>query len=242
MLRAQRFLEDDDDMMKMCLTRKKLLEHANASSGAGARCRVPGRGRMPALPEPCPCPSSPSSPSWLTQAADLIRMGAPKGTRTLSLSFFRQARRVASTRACWARSPGAGRAPRTRPSPNAPELVRWGRPPRRPRAAPDGGAPAGLASAPSHSLYGARRSGSLAVGSLPRFSGWQGGGTPSSPTAGAGADGAAENDDSEESIEAVENLLESYFMQIDASYDRLVSIGAPHRAREPCGAAAGAGG
>ena len=31
---SQRFLEDDDDMMKMCLTRKKLLEHANASVGA----------------------------------------------------------------------------------------------------------------------------------------------------------------------------------------------------------------
>ncbi len=42
MLRAQRFLEDDDDMMKMCLTRKKLLEHANASSGAGAGCPAAG--------------------------------------------------------------------------------------------------------------------------------------------------------------------------------------------------------
>ena len=34
-------------------------------------------------------------------------------------------------------------------------------------------------------------------------------------------------EDSEESIEAVENLLESYFMQIDSLYDRLVSMGAP---------------
>ncbi len=33
-------------------------------------------------------------------------------------------------------------------------------------------------------------------------------------------------EDSEESIEAVENLLESYFMQIDSLYDRLVSMGA----------------
>ena len=29
----QRFLEDDDDMMKMCLTRKRTLEHATSSSG-----------------------------------------------------------------------------------------------------------------------------------------------------------------------------------------------------------------
>lgn len=28
-----------------------------------------------------------------------------------------------------------------------------------------------------------------------------------------------------ESVEAVENLLESYFMQIDTAYDRLVNIG-----------------
>ncbi len=33
-------------------------------------------------------------------------------------------------------------------------------------------------------------------------------------------------EESEESIEAVENLLESYFMQIDSLYDRLVSMGA----------------
>lgn len=39
--------------------------------------------------------------------------------------------------------------------------------------------------------------------------------------------GPPPDDDSEESIEAVENLLESYFMQIDSSYDRLVSIGIP---------------
>ncbi len=32
-------------------------------------------------------------------------------------------------------------------------------------------------------------------------------------------------EESEESIEAVENLLESYFMQIDSLYDRLVSMG-----------------
>ena len=37
---------------------------------------------------------------------------------------------------------------------------------------------------------------------------------------------SAQEDDMEESIEAVENLLESYFMQIDSSYDRLVSLGA----------------
>lgn len=35
---------------------------------------------------------------------------------------------------------------------------------------------------------------------------------------------AAESDGSEEAAEAVENLLESYFMQIDGTYDRLVSI------------------
>lgn len=34
-----------------------------------------------------------------------------------------------------------------------------------------------------------------------------------------------ESDGSEEAAEAVENLLESYFMQIDGTYDRLVSIG-----------------
>jgi len=33
-----------------------------------------------------------------------------------------------------------------------------------------------------------------------------------------------ESDGSEEAAEAVENLLESYFMQIDGTYDRLVSI------------------
>lgn len=32
-------------------------------------------------------------------------------------------------------------------------------------------------------------------------------------------------EESEESIEAVENLLESYFMQVDSLYDRLVSMG-----------------
>ena len=38
-----------------------------------------------------------------------------------------------------------------------------------------------------------------------------------------------ESDGSEEAAEAVENLLESYFMQIDGTYDRLVSIGElPH--------------
>ena len=34
-----------------------------------------------------------------------------------------------------------------------------------------------------------------------------------------------ESDGSEEAAEAVENLLESYFIQIDSTYDRLVSIG-----------------
>lgn len=38
---------------------------------------------------------------------------------------------------------------------------------------------------------------------------------------------AAESDGSEEAAEAVENLLESYFMQIDGTYDRLVSICEP---------------
>lgn len=42
-----------------------------------------------------------------------------------------------------------------------------------------------------------------------------------------GAGLAAESDGSEEAAEAVENLLESYFMQIDGTYDRLVSIGKP---------------
>ena len=34
-----------------------------------------------------------------------------------------------------------------------------------------------------------------------------------------------ESDGSEEAAEAVENLLESYFIQIDSTFDRLVSIG-----------------
>lgn len=38
---------------------------------------------------------------------------------------------------------------------------------------------------------------------------------------------ALEGDGSEEAAEAVENLLESYFMQIDGTYDRLVSICKP---------------
>ncbi|KAK9811417.1 hypothetical protein WJX72_003689 [[Myrmecia] bisecta] len=37
--------------------------------------------------------------------------------------------------------------------------------------------------------------------------------------------GQQQDDDDGESIEAVENLLESYFMQIDSTYDRIVSIG-----------------
>lgn len=41
-------------------------------------------------------------------------------------------------------------------------------------------------------------------------------------------------EDSEESIEAVENLLESYFMQIDSLYDRLVSMGEPCFPPVPC--------
>ena len=36
---------------------------------------------------------------------------------------------------------------------------------------------------------------------------------------------ALETDGTEEAAEAVENLLESYFMQIDSTYDRLISIG-----------------
>ena len=49
----------------------------------------------------------------------------------------------------------------------------------------------------------------------------------SSPRAAEGNEGAGHNEenDMEESIEVVENLLESYFMQIDSSYDRLVSVG-----------------
>jgi len=222
--RAQRFLEDDDDMMKMCLTRKKLLEHANASSGAAAH---------PAHASPAQAlPLPPSSPSWLTQTFNRTRLGARGGRADSELLF------LSPSTACCKHARMLGSQPWRRlcaePAPEPEHALSLcagaaAAPPA--RRAPDGGAPAGLASAPSHSLYGARRSGSLAVGSLPRFSGWQGGGTPSSPTGGggAGADGAAENDDSEESIEAVENLLESYFMQIDASYDRLVSIGAPFR-------------
>lgn len=55
-------------------------------------------------------------------------------------------------------------------------------------------------------------------------------GTPAPPGGSPRAEGndpgvANEENDMEESIEVVENLLESYFMQIDSSYDRLVSIG-----------------
>ena len=50
---------------------------------------------------------------------------------------------------------------------------------------------------------------------------------------GQGIGDAQVEDDSEESIEAVENLLESYFMQIDTSYDRLVSIGRSPPSRTP---------
>ena len=50
----------------------------------------------------------------------------------------------------------------------------------------------------------------------------QQGGSPQHPR-----EEAPQEEDSEESIEAVENLLESYFMQIDSLYDRLVSMGAP---------------
>ena len=49
----------------------------------------------------------------------------------------------------------------------------------------------------------------------------QQGGSPQHPR-----EEAPQEEDSEESIEAVENLLESYFMQIDSLYDRLVSMGA----------------
>lgn len=48
-------------------------------------------------------------------------------------------------------------------------------------------------------------------------------------------------EDESESIDAVENLLESYFMQVDSAYDRLVSVGDDlaslmhvWRAREAC--------
>ena len=54
-------------------------------------------------------------------------------------------------------------------------------------------------------------------------------GTPSSPTVQhdtARGDGMGAAFEDEESIEAVENLLESYFMQVDATFDRIVSVGA----------------
>ena len=54
-----------------------------------------------------------------------------------------------------------------------------------------------------------------------------------SPRADEGA-GHNEENDMEESIEVVENLLESYFMQIDSSYDRLVSVGAALLPRSTC--------
>ncbi|KAK9918718.1 hypothetical protein WJX75_006255 [Coccomyxa subellipsoidea] len=115
----QRFLEDDDDMMKMCLTRKKELERL-VSAGPGA--------------------------------AD--RQGLHVGSmprRSMSISI-RDDRRYATP------LPFGGNSPR----------------------AAEGNEAAG------HSN---------------------------------------EENDMEESIEVVENLLESYFMQIDSSYDRLVSVG-----------------
>ncbi|CAL8469012.1 g8553 [Coccomyxa elongata] len=112
----QRFLEDDDDMMKMCLTRKKELERM-VSSGHGER-QASYVGSLP--------------------------------RRSFSINI-REERRFATP------------APHGGASPRAQEAYE----------------PAG------HS----------------------------------------DDNDTEESIEVVENLLESYFMQIDSSYDRLVSIG-----------------
>lgn len=53
-----------------------------------------------------------------------------------------------------------------------------------------------------------------------------GGNSPRAAEGNEAAGHSNEENDMEESIEVVENLLESYFMQIDSSYDRLVSVGA----------------
>jgi magnesium transporter len=72
------------------------------------------------------------------------------------------------------------------------------------------------------SIYGSSigRRPSLTFGGTP-------GGRLGTPVPGAGGGAATTNDDDDgdaEALETVENLLESYFMQVDAAYDRLVSM------------------
>ncbi|CAK0784123.1 hypothetical protein CVIRNUC_007326 [Coccomyxa viridis] len=121
----QRFLEDDDDMAKMCLTRKKELERM-VSSGGGL---------------------------WVAGERPSMGIGSLQ-RRSLSINIHGSS----------------------------------------------------LSRGPSHQY------------STPQA--LQQGGSPQHPR-----EEAPQEEDSEESIEAVENLLESYFMQIDSLYDRLVSMG-----------------
>lgn len=121
----QRFLEDDDDMVKMCLTRKRELEQAANQSGAGGNMMTPAMS--------------------IPQHGSMVHS-------SLRRSFGHR-----------------------------------------------------------HSVQGGSPQLDLA---------------PADSTASQDLPGpqVIESDGSEEAAEAVENLLESYFIQIDSTYDRLVSI------------------
>lgn len=148
----QRFLQDDDDMSEMCLTRRKELEEA-AKQALAAEQQGPSGGDIPP-PRP-PVPFNPGSLSRRSgmALARLHSSGAHSGSS----------------------------------------------PPHRATSA-----------LPSRDVL-------MSMTSM--------GGTPAAAGMAAAAAAAAEEDADAEAQQDVENLLESYYMQVDGLFDKLVSVG-----------------
>ncbi|KAG7669896.1 hypothetical protein Ndes2526B_g06265 [Nannochloris sp. 'desiccata'] len=149
----QRFLQDDDDMADMCLTRRKEIEETAKAVMAGSSGDMGGTGGVGVGQEEyTPPPATAFAPSSLTRRG------------SLHLARFQH---------------------------------HVGSPPR-------------LASAlPSREVF-------LSMGRANSSGG---------PQAAAAAAAAAEEDADAEAQQDVENLLESYYMQVDGLYDKLVSVG-----------------
>jgi hypothetical protein len=150
----QRFLQDDDDMADMCLTRRKELDEATkavmtGSSGDLGSTGVAGGGSREFTPPPATATFAPSS-----------------FTRRGSLHLARFERHVGS-------------------------------PPR------------STSALPSREVF-------LSMGRA---------NSSGDPQAAAAAAAAAEEEADAEAQQDVENLLESYYMQVDGLYDKLVSVG-----------------
>ena len=190
----QRFLDDDEDMFRMCLTRKLELEEererATAAAAAAAAAAESGdtgagaigRGQSPIVPglgsagSPAPYAHPPSASA---PASAEIAVPAP-------------------------RARGAG------PAAQVPQSLFVGTP---------GG---GFAFPRRPSVAFARPAFSSAISSLaPPLCAES---AAAAEAAAAAAAAAAEEEENSDALETVENLLESYFMTVDGAYDRLVAL------------------